>query len=98
MDFDLNAALNNHQAYICALEACPQPAASAPPSLKPPSSALANTSASRPATYHDLPAKILQQVADHMPFDDIGNLSTVNNQTYHALQEHRRLKANIEFF
>ncbi|WP_235091393.1 MULTISPECIES: F-box domain-containing protein [Burkholderiaceae] len=36
-----------------------------------------------------MPAEILQQVADHMPADDIGNLSTVNSQTYQALQERR---------
>lgn len=89
MDFDLNTTLNNYPAYICTVEACPQPAASAPPPLKLPSRALANTLASRPTTYHDLPAEILQQVADYMPPDDIGNLSAVNSQTYHALQERR---------
>ncbi|MCF7694673.1 F-box domain-containing protein [Mycetohabitans sp. B2] len=83
MGFDLNAALNHQQAYICVLETCPQPAAS------PPSSALVNTLTSRPTTFHDLPAEILQQVADQMPAHDIGNLATVNSQTYHALQERR---------
>ncbi|WP_338927086.1 F-box protein [Mycetohabitans endofungorum] len=89
MDFDLNTTLNNYPAYICTVEACSQPAALAPPPLKPPSSALANTLASRPTTYQDLPVEILQQVADYMPPDDIGNLSAVNSQTYHALQERR---------
>jgi hypothetical protein len=39
MDFDLNAALNDYQTYICALEARPTPAASAPPPPQLPSAA-----------------------------------------------------------
>ncbi|MCF2134062.1 MULTISPECIES: F-box domain-containing protein [Mycetohabitans] len=48
---------------------------------------LATGRTSRPTTYHDLPPEVLQQVADHVPFDDIGNLSTVDKQTYHVLRE-----------
>lgn len=44
---------------------------------------------SRPTTYHDLPLEIIQQLADHVPFDNIGNLSTVDRRTYRALQERR---------
>ncbi|PPB84211.1 hypothetical protein B0O95_104163 [Mycetohabitans endofungorum] len=44
---------------------------------------------SRPTTYHDLPPEIIQQLADHVPFDNIGNLSTVDRRTYRALQERR---------
>ncbi|WP_323072489.1 F-box protein [Mycetohabitans endofungorum] len=42
---------------------------------------------SRPTTYHDLPPEVLQQVAEHMPVDDMGNLSAVDKQTYHVLWE-----------
>ncbi len=60
MDFDLNAALNDCQAYMCALESCPQPAASAPPpTLKSASGGLASLPASRPTTYHDLPRELI---------------------------------------
>lgn len=44
---------------------------------------------SRPTTYHDLPPEIIQQLADHVPFGDIGNLATVDRRTYRALQERR---------
>ncbi|MCG1048482.1 hypothetical protein KQH58_14165, partial [Mycetohabitans sp. B6] len=67
MDFDLHAALNDYQAYMCALESCPQAAASAPPpTLKPASGALANPLASRPTTYHDLPPELIQQIGDYV--------------------------------
>lgn len=44
---------------------------------------------SRPTTYHDLPPEIIQQLAAHLPFNDIGNLATVDRRTYRGLQERR---------
>ncbi|WP_338927153.1 hypothetical protein IHE33_14285 (plasmid) [Mycetohabitans endofungorum] len=87
MDFDLNAALNDCQAYMCALESCPQPAASAPPpTLKSASGGLASLPASRPTTYHDLPRELIQQIGDYVPVQDVGNFSAVDRRTYHAMQ------------
>ncbi|WP_338861664.1 hypothetical protein IHE31_01890 (plasmid) [Mycetohabitans rhizoxinica] len=43
----------------------------------------------RPTTYRDLPLEIIQQVADYLPFDLIGDLSTVDRHTYHVLRERR---------
>jgi hypothetical protein len=90
MDFDLNAALNDYQAYICALELYPQAAASAPPpTLKPASGGLANPLASRPTTYHDLPLELIQQIGDYVPVQDVGNFSAVDRRTYHAMHSRR---------
>ncbi|WP_338910288.1 hypothetical protein [Mycetohabitans rhizoxinica] len=90
MDFDLNTALNDYQAYICALELYPQAAASAPPpTLKPASGALANPLASRPTTYHDLPLELIQQIGDCVPVQDVGNFSAVDRRTYHAMHSRR---------
>ncbi|WP_338927136.1 hypothetical protein IHE33_14175 (plasmid) [Mycetohabitans endofungorum] len=90
MDFDLHAALNDYQAYMCALESCPQPAASAPPpTLKTASSGLANPSASRPTTYHDLPRELIERIGDYVPIQDVGNFSAVDRRTYHAMQSRR---------
>jgi hypothetical protein len=90
MDFDLNAALNDYPAYVCALESCPQPAASAPPpTLKPASGGLVNPSANRPTTYHDLPSELIQQIGDYVPVQDVGNFSAVDRRTYHAMHSRR---------
>ncbi|WP_338926649.1 hypothetical protein IHE33_04670 [Mycetohabitans endofungorum] len=90
MDFDLHAALNDYRAYMCALEACPQSAASAPPPiLKPASGGLTSPSASRPTTYHDLPPELIQQIGDYVPVQDVGNFSTVDRRTYHAMPSRR---------
>jgi hypothetical protein len=90
MDCDLNAALNDYQAYICALELYPQAAASAPPpTLKPASGGLANPLASRPTTYHDLPLELIQQIGDYVPVQDVGNFSAVDRRTYHAMHSRR---------
>ncbi|WP_338910781.1 hypothetical protein [Mycetohabitans rhizoxinica] len=90
MDFDLNAALNDYQAYICALESCPQPAASAlPPTLKPASGELAKPLTSRPTTYHDLPSELIQQIGNYVPVQDVENFSAVDRRTYHAMQTRR---------
>lgn len=43
----------------------------------------------RATTYHDLPAEILQEIAAHVSFDDIGSLSTATRRTYCALREKR---------
>ncbi|MCG1046048.1 hypothetical protein [Mycetohabitans sp. B6] len=89
MDFDLNAALNDYRAYICALESCPQPAASAPP-LRPLSSgALINTSARRPTAYQDLPPELIERIGDYVPVQEVGNFSAVDRRTYHATQSRR---------
>ncbi|MCG1041813.1 hypothetical protein KQH60_04195 [Mycetohabitans sp. B8] len=90
MDFDLNAALNDYQAYMCALESCPQPAASAlPPTLKLTSGELASPPASRPTTYRDLPRELIEQVGDYVPVQDVGSFSAVDRRTYHAMQSRR---------
>ncbi|WXK35303.1 hypothetical protein IHE31_01860 (plasmid) [Mycetohabitans rhizoxinica] len=90
MDFDLHAALNDYPAYVCALESCPQPAASAPPpTLKPASGGLVNPSASRPTTYHNLPSELIQQIGDYVPVQDVGNFSAVDRRTYHAMHSRR---------
>ncbi|MCG1043536.1 hypothetical protein KQH60_13740 [Mycetohabitans sp. B8] len=90
MDFDLNAALNDYQAYMRALESCPQAAASAPPpTLKPASGGLANPLASRPTTYHDLPPELIQQIGDYVPVQDVGSFSAVDRRTYHAMHSRR---------
>jgi hypothetical protein len=91
MDFDPTSTANSAQVALYAMQSqqaiCS--AAAAPP-LTPRLAARANTYArQRPTTYHDLPPEILQRIADHMPLDDIGNLSTVDRRTYHALQERR---------
>ncbi|MCG1041942.1 F-box protein [Mycetohabitans sp. B8] len=91
MDFDPTSTANSAQVALYAMQSqqADRSAATAPPP-SPRLAARANTSVrQRPTTYHDLPPEILQQVADHMPFDDIGNLSTVDRRTYHALQERR---------
>ncbi|WP_338910683.1 F-box protein [Mycetohabitans rhizoxinica] len=80
MDFDLNAALNDYRAYICALESCPQPAASAPPR---------QPSASRPTTYQDLPPELIERIGDYVPVQDVGNFSAVDRRTYHTMQSRR---------
>ncbi|MCG1043538.1 hypothetical protein KQH60_13760 [Mycetohabitans sp. B8] len=90
MDFDLHAALNDYQAYMCALESCPQPAASAlPPTLKPASGGLANPPASQPTTYRDLPRELIERIGDYVPVQDVGNFSAVDRRTYHAMQSRR---------
>jgi hypothetical protein len=89
MDFDLNAALNDYRAYICALESCPQPAASAPPRQPSASGALINTSASRPTTYQDLPPELIERIGDYVPVQDVGNFSAVDRRTYHTMQSRR---------
>lgn len=48
-----------------------------------------NSLAKSRATYRELPPEILRQVATYTPFDGIGNLSSVDKGTYHALQEWR---------
>ncbi|MEJ2767704.1 F-box protein [Mycetohabitans sp. B46] len=91
MDFDPTFTANSAQVALYAMQSqqADRSAATAPPP-SPRLAARANTSArQRPTTYHDLPPEILQQVAGHMPFDDIGNLSTVDKRTYHALQARR---------
>ncbi|MCF7697073.1 hypothetical protein KPG66_13650 [Mycetohabitans sp. B2] len=90
MDFDLNAALNDYQVYMRALESCPQAAASAPPpTLRPASGGLASPSASRPTTYHDLPSELIQQIGDYVPVQDVENFSAVDRRTYHAMHSRR---------
>jgi hypothetical protein len=91
MDFDPTFTAHSHQVALYSMQN--QQAGRSAAAVPPPSPRLAarvNTGVrQRPTTYHDLPPEILQQVADHMPFDDIGNLSTVDRRTYHALQERR---------
>ncbi|MEJ2769291.1 hypothetical protein IHE30_12295 [Mycetohabitans sp. B46] len=89
MDFDLNAALNDYRAYICALESCPQPAASAPPRQPSASGALINTSASRPTTYQDLPPELIERIGDYVPVQEVSNFSAVDRRTYHTMQSRR---------
>jgi hypothetical protein len=89
MDFDLNAALNDSPAYICASESCPQPAASATPPPQLSSAALANPSARRPTTYQDLPSELIARIGDYIPVQDVMRLSTVNRRTYDAMQTRR---------
>ncbi|WP_338860080.1 hypothetical protein [Mycetohabitans rhizoxinica] len=89
MDFDLNAALNDYQTYICALEARPTPAASAPPPPQPPSAAWANSSAKRPATYQDLPSEVIARIGDYVPVQDVMAFATVDRRTYYAMQTRR---------
>jgi hypothetical protein len=92
MDFDLNTALNDYQAYVCALESRPQPAASAPPStLKSASGGLANSSASRPTLYQDLPPELIQQIGDFLPLQDAANFAEVDRHTYYPMQTRRRV-------
>ncbi|MCG1040136.1 MULTISPECIES: hypothetical protein [Burkholderiaceae] len=89
MDFDLNAALNDYQAYICALETRPQTAALAPPPPQPLGAAWANPSAKRPITYQDLPAEVIARIGDYVPIQDVMSFSTVDRCTYHAMQPRR---------
>ncbi|MCG1042056.1 hypothetical protein KQH60_05550 [Mycetohabitans sp. B8] len=89
MDFDLNAALNDYQAYIYALEARPTPAASAPPPPQLPSAAWANPSAKRPTTYQDLPTEVIARIGDYVPVQDVMPFSTVDRRTYYAMQTRR---------
>lgn len=99
MDFDTSAASNSAQVAIYTME---NQRAGRPAVAAPPDSASQTTSVSTrvlqrsttgqisyPTTYRDLPAEILQEVAGHMPFDEVGNLSTVSRQSYYALQERR---------
>jgi outer membrane receptor protein involved in Fe transport len=80
MDFDLNAALNDYQAYTCALEARPTPAASAPPPPQPPSAAWVNSSAKRPTTYQDLPSEVIARIGDYVPVQDVMSFATVDQR------------------
>jgi hypothetical protein len=89
MDFDLNAALNDYQAYICALEARPTPAASASPPPQPLSAAWANPSAKQPATYQDLPSEVIACIGDYVPVQDVMSFATVDRRTYYAMQTRR---------
>ncbi|PPB84811.1 hypothetical protein B0O95_102212 [Mycetohabitans endofungorum] len=89
MDFDLNAALNDYQTYICALEARPTPAASAAPPPQPPSTAWSNPSAKRPTTYQDLPTEVIARIGDYVPVQDVMSFATVDRRTYHAMQTRR---------
>ncbi|WP_337690952.1 hypothetical protein [Mycetohabitans sp. B46] len=90
MDFDLNVALNDCPAYLCALESCPQAAASAPPpTLKPASGGPASPPANRPTTYRDLPLELIQQIGDYVPIQDVSNFSAVDRRTYHAMHSRR---------
>ncbi|WP_368669333.1 hypothetical protein [Mycetohabitans sp. B8] len=82
--------MNDSRAYMCALESCPQPAASALPSiLKPASGRLASPLASWPATYHDLPRELIERIGDYVPVQDVRNFSAVDRRTYHAMQSRR---------
>ncbi|MCG1047298.1 hypothetical protein [Mycetohabitans sp. B6] len=89
MDFDLNAALNDYQTYICALEARPTPAASSPPPPQLPSAAWANPSAKRPTTYQDLPSEVIARIGDYVPVQDVMSFATVDRRTYYAMQTRR---------
>nr|WP_041753755.1 MULTISPECIES: hypothetical protein [Mycetohabitans] len=89
MDFDLNAALNDYQAYICALEARPTPAASAPPPPQPPSAAWVNSSAKQPTAYQDLPSEVIARIGDYVPVQDVMAFATVDRRTYYAMQTRR---------
>jgi hypothetical protein len=89
MDFDLNAALNDYQAYICALEARPTPAASAPPPPQPPSAAWVNSSAKQPTAYQDLPSEVISRIGDYVPVQDVMAFATVDRRTYYAMQTRR---------
>ncbi|MEJ2768342.1 hypothetical protein [Mycetohabitans sp. B46] len=89
MDCDLNAALNNYQAYICPLEDRPTLAASASPPLQPPSAAWANPSAKRPTTYQDLPSEVIARIGDYVPVQDVMSFATVDRRTYSAMQTRR---------
>jgi hypothetical protein len=66
MDFDLNAALNDSRAFICASEAYPQP--TAPP--KPPSGVLVDLPVKRPTTYYELPLELIARIGDNVPVQD----------------------------
>lgn len=99
MDFDMNAASNSAQVAIYTMEnqRAGRPAVAAPPDSVSQTASVSTRVLQRsttgqtsyPTTYRDLPAEILQEVADHMPFDDAGNLSTVSRRSYYALQERR---------
>ncbi|WP_232509286.1 MULTISPECIES: hypothetical protein [Mycetohabitans] len=89
MDFDLNAALNNQQTYLCALAACPAPADSTPPPLTPSSGALAGRSATGPTTYQDLPPEVIQRIGDYVPIQDIGHFSAIDRHTYRSMYDRR---------
>jgi hypothetical protein len=89
MDFDLNAALNNQQTYLCALPTCPAPAGSTPPPLTPSSGALAKRSATGPTTYHDLPPEVIQQIGDYVPIQDMGHFSAIDRRTYRSMHDQR---------
>ncbi|MEJ2769284.1 hypothetical protein [Mycetohabitans sp. B46] len=89
MDFDLNAALNDYQAYICALEARPTPAASAPPPPQLLSAAWANPSSKRLTTYQDLPSEVIARIGDYVPVQDVMSFATVDRRTYYAMQTRR---------
>ncbi|WP_338911672.1 hypothetical protein [Mycetohabitans rhizoxinica] len=91
MDFDLNAALNHSRASICASEAYPQPTASLPSPLKPPSGILVDLPVKRPTTYYELPLELIARIGDNVPVQDVKNFSTVDRRTYHAMQSRRRI-------
>ncbi|WP_237070425.1 hypothetical protein [Mycetohabitans sp. B2] len=87
MDFDLNAALNDSRAFICASKAYPQPTAP----LKPPSGILVDLPVKRPTTYYELPLELIARIGDNVPVQDVKNFSTVDRRTYHAMQSRRRI-------
>ncbi|WP_338926994.1 hypothetical protein IHE33_11175 [Mycetohabitans endofungorum] len=89
MDFDLNAALNDYQAYICALEARPTSAASAAPPPQPPNAALTPLLTKQPTTYQDLPTEVIARIGDYVPVQDVMSFATVDRRTYHAMQTRR---------
>lgn len=91
MDFDLNAALNDSRAFICASEAYPQPTASVPSPLRPPSGVLVNLPVKRPTTYYELPLELIARIGDYVPIQDVRNFAAVDRRTYHALQSRRRI-------
>ena len=89
MDFDLNTALNDYRAYICALEARPAPASSAAPPPQPPNAALTPLLTKRPTTYQDLPTEVIARIGDYVPVQDVMPFATVDRRTYHAMQTRR---------
>ncbi|MCG1040345.1 MULTISPECIES: hypothetical protein [Burkholderiaceae] len=89
MDFDLNAALNDYQAYICALEARPTPAASAAPPPQPSNAALTPLLTKQPTTYQDLPTEVIARIGDYVPVQDVMPFATVDRRTYYAMQTRR---------
>jgi hypothetical protein len=93
MDLDINDALNAVKSAVYATDGrYSVQAAAAPPRPARTDHVVCSTALPAPAsrtTYDDLPPEVIQQIASHLSYDDIAQLSALNQRSYQILRERR---------